>query len=72
MGVHSRLHILLAERRMTQKALEEATGLSRGTITALYHDRATRVDFRVVEKLCKALKCNVGDLFTYTPDEEEA
>ncbi|HAA90151.1 MAG: Transcriptional regulator, Cro/CI family [Thermoanaerobacterales bacterium 50_218] len=45
--------------------------MSRGTIAALYHDRATKVDLRVVEKLCKVLKCNAGDLFVYVPDEED-
>lgn len=47
------------------------TGLAKGTVHALYHDRVQKVDYRVLDKLCIALKCQPGDLLIYTPDERQ-
>jgi len=47
------------------------TGLSRGTITRLYHEQATRIEFEVAEKLCQKLECEIQDLLEYIPDERK-
>ncbi len=39
-----------------------ATGLNRSTVTALYDEKATRIDLETIEKLCKHFGCEVGDL----------
>jgi len=40
-----------------------ATGISRNMISALYFDKAKRIDFEAMEKLCLYFDCNPGDLF---------
>lgn len=55
----------MGANRKTVKDVHEATGLSRNTISNLYHDRATRVDYETVGKLCEYFQCEVGELFVY-------
>lgn len=46
------------------------TGLHRNSVTLLYKETATRVDFDTVDKLCRLFQCNVSDLFDYVVDTE--
>lgn len=63
---------LMARDRMRVSDVARATGLNRSTITALVHDRATRVELPDVEALCRVLHCGVGDLFEYSADDQPA
>ncbi|KZZ02808.1 Cro/Cl family transcriptional regulator [Oleiphilus sp. HI0073] len=45
------------------------TGINRGTITRLYHETAVRVEFEVVEKLCRYLGCELQDLLELRDEE---
>lgn len=36
--------------------------IARSTVTQLYHDKATRIDFETIEKLCALFQCNINDL----------
>ena len=65
------LNIEMARNRMNMVQLAEKSGVSRGTISALYHDRAKRIDFETMDKLCKALDCSPGQLFIRTENETE-
>jgi len=62
---------ILGERRLKMSDLIRQTGLSRGTITRLYHEQATRIEFEVAEKLCQKLECEIQDLLEYIPDERK-
>lgn len=55
---------ILGERRLKIADVARDTEINRGTITRLYHETAVRVDFEVLEKLCKYLDCEIGDLLT--------
>lgn len=50
MSVHSNLSTLMGSRRYTIKDVHEKTGLSRNTISNLYNDKATRIDFETIYK----------------------
>jgi len=62
MSVHSNLSTLMGSRRFTIKDVHEKTGLSRNTISNLYNDKATRIDFETIHKLCVLFDCGVEDL----------
>jgi putative transcriptional regulator len=55
---------------MKQAELARLTGLAKGTITALYHDRVHKVDYDVLGRLCRVLGCQPGDLLVYVPGED--
>lgn len=40
------------------------TGINRSTITRLYHEKTTRIDYEILEILCKYLACEVGEFLT--------
>lgn len=61
---------ILGERRITQRKLAESANLRPNTVNMLYNERAQRIDFDVLNRLCKALGCQPGDIFEYIPDEE--
>ena len=61
---------LMGKKKMTITKLIEISGLSRRSISALYHEKVSRVDFDTLEKLCKAFNCKLEDLIEYIPDEQ--
>lgn len=60
---------LLGEKRLKIVDVVRDTGLSRGTVTRLYHETATRVDLEGINSLCRYLGCEVGELLKYIDDE---
>ena len=58
---------------MTIQDVHEKTGLTRNTISNLYHEKVTRIDFETMEKLCRLFDCQSGpgELFEYIPDKKE-
>lgn len=64
---------LMGIHKMSIQDVHELTGLNRNTISNLYHEKAKRVDFETMEKLCKLFNCQSGpgNLFEYIPDPEE-
>lgn len=69
--IKSRLKILLAERDMTLKSLQAATGIRPGTLTKLKAGTMERLHMDVFNAICRELHCQPGDLFEYVPDEPE-
>lgn len=58
----------MGERRMNIQAVADKTGLSRPTISALYHDKAKRIDYDTLNALCSCFDCTPGELLEYHPD----
>ncbi|WP_440453922.1 helix-turn-helix domain-containing protein [Psychrobacter sp. ASPA161_9] len=63
------LPVLLAERRMKVADLIRMTGISKSTMHKIYNEQTSRIDFETMDKICEALDIEVGDLFTYMPNE---
>ena len=53
---------ILAEKRLKIADVARDTGINRGTITRLYHERAERVELESIEKLCRYRECRLEDL----------
>jgi putative transcriptional regulator len=70
MAIHCKLSTILGEKRLKRADVVRETGLSKGTVHALYYDRVRRVDYGVLEKICKYLNCDLGDLLVYIKEEE--
>lgn len=41
------------------------TGMNRATVSALYNEKAKKIDLEALDKLCALFHCQVGDLFEY-------
>lgn len=67
--IKSRLKILLTEKGLTQRKLSELTGVRPATITGIVNNSIKQIPVDSVSKICKALNCDVGDLFYYEPEQ---
>jgi len=61
---------LMGERKLKIADVCRETGLHRNTVTALYYERASRVDLHVIDTLCRHFDCTVADLFEHLPEEQ--
>lgn len=59
---------LLIDRDMNRADLREATGISPTTLAKM--TRGEAVGAAVLEKICSALKCDIGDIASYVPSPE--
>lgn len=60
----------MAERNVSNKELAVLTGMNARSISRLKtRRRYTRIDEETLNALCKALKCQPGDLMVYEEDE---
>ena len=56
---------LMGERKLKIADVARNIGVHRNTITLLYYEKAQRIDFEVLDKLCKYFECAVSDLLEY-------
>lgn len=59
---------LLGKHKMSQAELSRLTGIRPGTINALYYETVKRISIDQIDRLCKVLNCQPGDIFEYIPD----
>lgn len=64
-----RLDVMLAKRKMSVTELSEKVGITMANLSILKNGKAKAVRLETLEKLCKALDCQPGDLFEYVEDE---
>lgn len=61
--------VLIAERSIKVADLIRMTGISKSTVHKIYNEQTSRIGFDTMDKICEALDIEVGDLFTYVPNE---
>ena len=62
--------VVLAERGMTQRKLWEEAKVRPPTISAMCTGSARQIPVDVLDKICRVLNCQPGDLLEYVPDEK--
>lgn len=69
--IRCRLSILMGQKRLRIADVARLTGLNRSTVTALYHDRATRIELPAIDRLCALFECRLDELLERLPDPVE-
>ena len=64
-----RIDVMLAKRKMSVTELSEKVGITMANLSILKNGKAKAVRLETLEKLCKALDCQPGDLLEYAEDE---
>ena len=64
--------VMLAKRKMRVSELADRVGLTLANVSILKNGHAKAVRVETLNKLCKVLDCQPGDLFEYVPDPEDA
>jgi len=62
---------MMGERKIKIADVARAADLHRNTVTALYYERASRIDINAIDALCRFFECNVGELFEYLSDQDK-
>lgn len=68
--IKSWLKVRMAERDLTIEKLSKQSGVNTKTLSCFRNNRLSRFDGSVLERLCGALNCQVGDLLEYIPDTQ--
>ena len=73
-GVRCNLAFEMAARKLTVRGLSEATGIHTSAISKMRAGHFSMLDCQNLEKLCRFLKVEIGDLLFLDPplDEEES
>ena len=74
-GIRCSLALEMAARRLTVRELAEQAGVHVGAISRLRGNRMSMVDLATLNRLCRYLKLEVGDLLhldppLHLPDED--
>ncbi len=62
MVVRNNLRIIMATKKKNIQDVADATGLTRRTVSKLYHEISTQIRFDVLERLCLYLDCEIHEL----------
>lgn len=62
---------LLGEKRMKISELAKETGLHRNGLTRLYNEETDGIKFDTLEKVCKALNCDISDLIEIVDNKKD-
>nr|WP_304363803.1 helix-turn-helix transcriptional regulator [Jiella sp. LLJ827] len=60
---------MLARRKMRSKELAERIGITEQNVSLLKSGKVRGVRFETLERICRELECQPGDLLTFEPDD---
>ena len=62
------LDVMLAKRKMSVTELTEQVGITMANLSLLKNGKVKGIKFSTLEKICRALDCQPGDLLEYRAD----
>ena len=65
------IDIMLARRKMSLTELSERVGITMANISILKNGKAKAIRMETLDKICRALECQPGDLLEWR-DEDDA
>lgn len=66
---YNKLWKLLVDKKMSKADLRKAAGIAPNTMTRLRRDE--EVTLAVLNKICKTLEVDIGDIMEFLPDIED-
>ena len=64
------LDVMLAKRKMSLTELSEKVGITQANLSILKNGRAKAVRFETLDRICRVLDCQPGDILEGRQDEE--
>ena len=71
MGIIVRLDRVMADRKISLNELAEKVGMTNVNLSNLKNGKMKGVRFETLDAICRALRCQPGDLFEYEDDAKE-
>lgn len=66
---YTKLWKLLIDKNLNKTTLRELSGISTGTLAKL--GKNEYVSTEVLEKICRALQCEIGDVIEFVENDKE-
>lgn len=70
MSIIVNLDVMMAKRKISVTELAQEIDITMANLSILKNNRAKAVRFTTLEAICRALKCQPGDILEYVEDEE--
>lgn len=64
------IDVMLAKRKMSVTELSEKVGITMANISILKNGKAKAIKIDTLNKICKALDCQPGDILEWQPDKD--
>ena len=71
MAIIVNLDVMMAKRKMSAGELAEKIDITPANLSILKNQKAKAIRFSTLDAICKALKCQPGDILEYKSDETE-
>ena len=68
--IRCHLSRMMGEEKLKISDLSRKTGIHRNMLSLLYFEKAKRVEFDVLEKLCRFFKCQIGEILEFKETEQ--
>ena len=68
MAIRVKLDYLLLDRQMTLTELADKVGMTLANLSILKTNKARAIRFSTLDALCRALKCQPGELLEWTKE----
>lgn len=66
------VNLMLAKRKMTLSELSEKVGFTMANVSLLKNGKVKALKLSTLDKLCRVLQCQPGDLLEYVESEDES
>lgn len=70
MAIILRLDRVMADRKISLKALSEQVEISNVNLSKIKTGKVSAIRFSTLDAICKALDCQPGDILEYQPDRD--
>lgn len=70
MSIIVNLDVMMAKRKISVTELAQEIDITMANLSILKNNKAKAVRFTTLDAICKALKCQPGDILEYVEDEE--
>ena len=70
MSIIVNLDVMMAKRKISVTELAHEIDITMANLSILKNNKAKAVRFTTLDAICKALKCQPGDILEYVEDEE--
>lgn len=71
MGIVVRLNRVMVEKKVSLNELAQNVGITNANMSNLKTGKAKAIRFSTLERICKILKCQPGDILEYVDDEAD-
>ena len=70
MAIIINIDVMLAKRKMSVTELSERVGITMANISILKNGHAKAIKIETLDKICRALNCQPGDILEWTDEEK--